>query len=763
MEILKKYSCVSLLLLLVLKGAGQTFSLAEIKDWEGRAQRVEIIRDKWGVPHCYGEKDEDAVFGMVYAQCEDDYWGIEQNFIGRIGRRALYLGEENLMRDLYSSLFIDSAMAAQAYLRLPRYYQGLLDAHAAALNFYLYKNPAKAKYIKRYEPWMQLMGAGPMSNAAPGYAGVGLSNEAVTNYLVSREVGAAGKGGMVSAASGRRPAGFYQRALDEASLELANTGSNAWGIGPSKTTSGHAFLLINPHASISVHDLRLEVQMSSKEGLNVYGAPFMGDLIVWNGFNENAGWAHTVQYSDQADLYKIRFDDAKNPLAYHYGKGHRMAEEREITVKYKKDSTIREKTFKILFTSLGPVVGTVDGVPVALKDSFDIVNYFIENWDMHKVKDFSGFQKIISLVASKPNTFGYADKQGTIAFWHSNSIPKRNAFYDWSMPIEEPGPDAEWQGIHTPEETPHVVNPKSGYFLNSNSDPWILSGASSPDSLRFPAYMSYDPRSLRSVRGDRLLRNDKKFSFADFEKITLRDYYLVRFEILFPSLFDLYEHCSRDSLRAALAGPIAVLKKWDFYADTNSVATTLSIMLEQRLSDLYNRKLHPFNTAKERYAYEFTKATDFPGDTALLFLKGVTDELKKDFGTWEIPWGKVNRLQRISPWGEHKEFNDSLPSFAVISAPNPAGSINDYQSFRTAKTKLRYGTKGNTFVAVVDFGDKLKARTILANGESADPSSPHYTDQAQLYATGQLKDAFFYKEDVLKHMEVRYHPGNLKK
>jgi len=755
MEILKKYSCVSLLLLVVLTGAGQTFSPAEVKDWEGRAGRVEIIRDKWGVPHCYGEKDEDAVFGMIYAQCEDDYWGIEQNFIGRLGRKALYLGEENLIGDLYSSLFIDSAMAAQAYLRLPRYYQGLLDAHAAALNFYLYKNPAKAKYIKRYEPWMQLMGSGPMGNAAPGYAGVGLSNEAVTNYLMSRAVGGAGKG-MASA-------GLYLRALDEASSELANTGSNAWGMGPGKTTSGHAFLLINPHASVSVHSLRLEVQMASKEGLNVYGAPFMGDLIVWNGFNENAGWAHTVQYSDQADLYKIRFDDPKNPLAFRYGKGHRMAEEREIRVKYKKDSVIKEKTFKILFTSLGPVVGTVDGVPVALKDSFDIVNYFIENWDMHKVKDYAGFYKIISLVASKPNTFGYADKQGTIAFWHSNSIPKRNPFYDWSLPIEEPGPDVEWRGIHTPEETPHVVNPKSGYFLNSNSDPWILSGASSPDSLRFPAYVSYDPRALRSVRGDRLLHNDKKFSFADFEKITLRDYYLVRFELLFPSLFDLYDLTSKDSLRSALAEPIAVLKKWDFYADTNSVATTLSTMLEQRLSELYNKKLHPFNTAKERYAYEFTKATDFPGDTALLFLKAVTDELKKDFGTWEVPWGKINRLQRISPWGEHKEFDDNQPSYAVTAAPNPAGSINDYQSFRTPKTKLHYGTKGNTFVAVVDFGDKLKARTILANGESADPSSPHYTDQAQLYATGQLKDAFFYKEDVLKHMEVRYHPGNLKK
>jgi acyl-homoserine lactone acylase PvdQ len=489
----------------------------------------------------------------------------------------------------------------------------------------------------------------------------------------------------------------------------------------------------------------------------------MGDLVIWNGFNEHAGWAHTVQYSDQADLYKLRFDDPKRPLAFRYGNGYRMAEEREVKVKYKTDAGIREKTFRILFTSLGPVVGTVDGIPVALKDSFDITHYFIENWDINKVKNYKEFHHLISLCAERPNTFAYADGDGTIAFWHSNAIPRRNAFYDWSLPIEEPGPDAEWQGIHTPEETPHVVNPKSGYFENCNSDPWILSGRSSPDSLRYPAYMSYDPRSLRSVRADRLLNNNKKFSFADFEKVTLRDFYLLRFEILFPSLFALYDHTTNASLRTSLAGPIAVLKKWNFYADTNSVATTLAIMLEERLSKLYGRKLHPFNTAKERYAYEYTKATDFPGDTALLFLKDAVDELQKDFGTWEVAWGRVNRLQRISPLGPHKEFDDSRPSYAVIAGPNPAGSIFDYQSFRTKNTKLRYGVKGNTFVAVIDFGPRVKARTILANGESADPSSPHYTDQARLYATGQMKDAYLYKEEVLKHVEARYHPGNLKK
>lgn len=749
MKLLRICLSAIVLLVIVIRSAGQPFSPAEIQDWEKRAKKTEIIRDKWGVPHVYGEKDEDAVFGMVYAQCEDDYWGIEQNYIGKLGRRALYLGEENLIRDLYSSIFIDSAKAMQAYGKLPKYYQGLLDAHAAALNFYLYKNPAKAKYIKRYESWMQLLGSGPMSNAAPGYAGVGLTNESVTNYLSGREMG-----GNAVARVG------YRHYDEESQSQGSAAGSNAWGLGPSRTTSGHAFLLINPHASISVHDLRLEVQMSSGEGLNVYGSPFMGDLVIWNGFNEYAGWGHTVQYADQSDIYKLKFDDPARPLAYRYGKGYKLAEERVVKVRYRAaDSVVKEKSYKILYTCMGPVVGVIDGVPVALKDSFDIAGYFAGNWDIQKVKNYDAFYKVISMCVERPNTFGYADQQGNIAFWHSNAVPKRNPFYDWNLPIEEAGPDVEWKGMHTAEETPHIVNPKSGYFMNCNSDPWISAGKSSPDSLAFPAYMSYDPRSLRSVRADRLLNNDKKFSFEEFEKMTLRDYYLIRFEILFPSLFAMYDRCPDAGLRAALEGPVGVLRKWDFYADTNSVATTLAMMLEEKLSDLYKVKQHTFSTAKERYAYEYTKATDFPGDTALRSLREVVDNLRKDFGTWEVAWGKINRLQRISPWGEHKEFDDAQPSVAVISAPNPAGSINDYQSFRTKKTRLHYGTKGNTFVAVIDFGAKVRARTILCNGESADPSSPHYTDQSRLYATGQLKEAYFYKDDVLKHVEARYRPG----
>ncbi|MBS1564925.1 MAG: penicillin acylase family protein, partial [Bacteroidetes bacterium] len=432
--------------------------------------------------------------------------------------KSLYLGEEHLFSDLYERLFIDSAKAANAYQQLPRYYQGLLDAHAAALNFYLYKNPAKAKYIKRYEPWMQLMGSGPMSSAAPSWAGAGLTNEAVIAYLRSRAIG-----GEMAAV------GSFRKSFEESPTETQTLGSNAWAMGPSKTSSHHSFLLINPHASISVNSLRLEIQMSSKEGLNVYGAPFTGDLIVWNGFNENAGWAHTVQYSDQVDLYKLRFDDPKNPLAFRYGKGHQLAEEKIVSVKYSTKDGIKEKSFKILFTSLGPVVGTVDGIPVALKDTFNIVNYFMVNWDMNKEKNYDEFYKLISLRAEKPNTFGYADKQGTIAFWHSNAIPKRNPFYDWSKPIQEPGPDTDWKGLLSPEESPHVVNPASGYFQNANSVPWNVSGSSSPDINKYPAYVSYDPESLRSIRGDRLMNNNKKFSFAEFEAIALRDRYLLRF------------------------------------------------------------------------------------------------------------------------------------------------------------------------------------------------------------------------------------------
>lgn len=725
----------------------QSFAANELKSWQKQAKNVEIIRDEWGVPHIYGKTDADAVFGMIYAQAEDDYRLIEEKFIQKIGMRAYYLGEQFVLQDLYNALFIDTAKAHEAYLKLPPYYRGLLDAHAGGLNYYLYKHPEKAKYLKRYEPWYQLMGSGP-SGHVPMWAGLGLTADEVNGYLKTRCLD-----GLTGVDMAVADAGVW---LKETDMQ----GSNGWAMGKGMAEDGHTYLLINPHASVTVNSLRLEVHMASREGLNVYGSPFTGDMILWNAFNENLGWAHTAQYSDQADLYNIHFDHPEKQLAYRYGSGYLEARERIVPVKYRAEGgQIKESRFSILETDFGPVVARMKGVHIAIKDTVDMERYLRQNWDFHKNESFAAYRKTLEMTAEKANTITYADREGNIAYWHTNVVPRRDPTFDWFLPVDA-APETRWKGLHHPDEIPHVINPPSGVIHNENCDPWIIALDDSPDSLAYPPYMSYDPRSLRSVFSDRVFRQKANYTFAEFEEAALRNGYLIRFEMLFPSLFEMYAQCNDPKLKAQLEAPMSLLADWDFRPDTAGVATTLAVLLEERLDSVY-RGLHTdrFQRGRDRYRYEYTDAFYFPGHVPLECLAKVVAKLKADFGTWRVAWGEINRLQRIAPDSHLEEFDDNRLSYAVAGAPNPAGNLFDYQTEAFSGNRRRYGTKGNTFVAVVDFGEKVRARTVLVGGQSSDPASKHFFDQGAIYAKGQLKDIYFYREDVKQQAVHTYKPG----
>ncbi len=735
-------SCLACLTLIA-----QSFSAKEVKGWQKQAKDVEIIRDEWGVPHVYGKTDADAVFGMIYAQAEDDYRLIEEKFIQKIGLRAYYHGEKFLLQDLYSALFIDTTKARDAYLGLPPYYRGLLDAHAAGLNYYLHRYPEKAKHLKRYEPWYQLMGSGP-SGHVPMWAGLGLTADEVNGYLKTRCLD-----DLEAVELAAVDADGWLKATDM-------QGSNGWAMGKGMANDGHTYLLINPHASVTVSGLRLEVHMASREGLNVYGSPFTGDMILWNAFNENLGWAHTAQYSDQADLYLIRFDHPTDPLAYRYGDDYLVAKERTVTVKYRKsDGQEAESRFAVLDTEFGPVVGRMKGVHVAIKDTVDMGLYIRQNWDFHKNGSFADYRQTLEMTTEKANTITYADREGNIAYWHTNVVPRRDPKFDWFLPVEA-SPETRWQGLHRPDEIPHVINPASGFIHNENCDPWIISGDDSPDSLDYPPYMSYDPRSLRSVFSDRVFRRKTDYTFAEFEEAALRNHYLIRFELLFPSLFAMYGACNDANLKKRLEGPMAALAGWDFKPDTASVATTLAVLLEEQLDSVY-RTMHTerFQRGRDRYAYEYTDAWYFPGQVPLERLEAVVAKLERDHGSWQVAWGEINRLQRIAPYAGLDGFDDAKPSYAVTAGPNPAGNLFDFQSEAVPGNRRRYGTKGNTFVAVVDFGEQVRARSVLVGGQSSDPGSKHFFDQGKIYADGQLKDVYFYREDVMKHISHRYRPG----
>ena len=155
--------------------------------------------------------------------------------------------------------------------------------------------------------------------------------------------------------------------------------------------------------------------------------------------------------------------------------------------------------------------------------------------------------------------------------------------------------------------------------------------------------------------------------------------------------------------------------------------------------------------------YDYMTATSSP-DQKLAALAEASDRLTADFGDWRTPWGQINRYQRIN--GDIVQtFDDAKPSLPVAFTSAQWGSLASFGAKRYEGTKRYYGTSGNSFVAAVELGPRIKAVAVSAGGESGDPASPHFADQALLYTQGKLREVFFYPEDVARHTQRTYRPG----
>jgi acyl-homoserine lactone acylase PvdQ len=723
-----------ILLLFPLSLLAQTFTQDEITRWQQQAKQVTIIRDKWGVPHIYGKTDADCVFGLLYAQCEDDFKRVENNYIDILGRSAEINGKKSLYNDLYTQLLIDSAGARQDYRDSPDWLKKLLQAFADGVNYYLYKHPTvRPAILSRFEPWFQLMWTdGSISSIQSG----GLTVDEVEKFYSPDSI---------PISTG------YTKPFEE---ETA-TGSNSFALAPSRTASGNAILYINPHVTFY---FRPEVHMISEEGLNTYGAVTWGQMFVYQGFNEHCGWMHTSSYADVADLYAEE-TLKKGPFPYYTYNGVNLpVKHRDITLLYKNGDRMDTITFNTWYTHHGPVMGKRNGKWISVKANNRSLKALIQSWQRTKANGFDAFKKTMELLSNASNNTVFADDKGNIAYWHGNFIPRRDTAYDWSQPVNGSTDKTDWKGFHKLDQTIHVYNPASGFIQNCNSTPFTVSGSSSPQKGKYPAYMSTEPENFRGITAARLLAKAKKFT-VDSMITTGYNTYLSAFEELIPALVNHYENdlAKTDSIYIKLAEPVSLLKKWDLKASASSIATTLAIEWIQKLQPLINLvrvngKEVDFVTRVHEYAKNAT-APELAGT-----LLSVMNELTGQFGTWKTSWGTINRYQRLT--GNSPEtFDDNKPSLPVGMAASTWGCLPSFVSRYMNGSQKRYGYNGNSFVCAVEFGKKIKARSLLTGGESGNPASKHFGDQAEMYTKGIFKDVLFYKEDVLKGMERKYSPG----
>ncbi len=528
-------------------------------------------------------------------------------------------------------------------------------------------------------------------------------------------------------------------------------GSNGFAIAPSRSASGNALLLINPHTSFY---FRPEVHVNSEEGLNAYGAVTWGQFFVYQGFNQYCGWMHTSGQADVMDEYLETIVKRNDSLYYKYGTEYRALTSKKIKLAYKDGDKKSFKEFTALYTHHGPVVAKSKDYWVTLAMMVEPLKALTQSYQRTKSKRLEDYKKTMELKANSSNNTVFADSEGNIAYWHGDFIPKRNTSYDWTKPLDGSIVATDWQGLHEVSEIVHSYNPASGWIQNCNSTPFTLAGEFSPDKSKFPSYMAPDAQNARGTNAERVLKRESAFT-TDKLIAAANDPYLSGFEELIPTLVAAYKSSDNPTLRTKLKEPIALLSNWDKSYGIKSVATTLAIYWGQELRKQISSRIPPASDQLSIIKLMETRSSDVEKLDAL---EKILDELQLDFGTWVVAWGEVNRFQRLT--GKINEtYSDFKPSLPVGSTSSFWGSLASFGSHKFQGTNKMYGYVGNSFVAVVEFGKEVKAKSVLAGGNNNNPLSPHFQDQAMLYSQGKFKDVWFYKKDVVKHAERTYHPG----
>jgi acyl-homoserine lactone acylase PvdQ len=727
---MKKLYVKQFVLILAAASAAFGFQAAKEADaarWKQEAARVTIIRDDWGIAHVYGKTDADAVFGMEYAQAEDDFNRVETNYITSMGRLAEAEGESRIYQDLRMKLFVDPAELKKNYAASPAWLQKLMNGFADGLNYYLYKHPeVKPRVIQRFEPWMAL-------SLTEGSVPLGGDIDKVNL-------------GQLAAFYGKAPVS-QQPAAEEYDEEPR--GSNGAAVAPANTVDHHALLLINPHTSFY---FRSELQMVSDEGLDAYGAVTWGQFFIYQGFNERAGWMHTSSGVDAVDEYLETVIKKADGFYYKYGSEERPMLAAEITVAYKTDSGMAEKKFTVYRTHHGPIVRELNAKWVAIRLMQEPIKALTQSYTRTKAKDYKTYRQTMELKANSSNNTIFADADGDIAYFHGNFIPRRDTSFDWTRPVDGSNPATEWKGLLDIDETPHLLNPKSGWLYNTNNWPWSAAGPSSPKREDYPVYVEQGGESARGLHAVRVLENKKDFTLDSLIGAAF-DTYLTWFEKPMPALIKAWDETpDSNPLKARTAEQIALLRGWDLRWAAESVPTSLAIFWAE---DVRRRVGGGGRGAGVSPDESISRA---PAEPLLQALVAASDKLAADFGNWKTPWGDINRFQRLNDEIAPR-FDDAGPSIPVGFPSATWGSLASFGARAYPGTKKWYGSSGNSFVAVVEFGKTVRAKAVTAGGESGNPASKHFNDEAKRYATGDLREVYYYRGQLKGHTEREYHPG----
>ena len=679
---------------------------------EKLAREVTIYRDVYGVPHVFGRTDTATAFGFAYVQAEDGFAQLEENYIRSLGRASEVFGETTLNSDRLLHALEIPRLAQAEYRRLDAHTRSICDAFAAGVNYYLARHPEKRpRLLEKIEPWH------PLAFIRYNYYRNGFARDPAIRFpdIQTAEI---------------------ERGLKE------NQGSNGWVISPSKSATGYAMLFINPHLPFFGSGQVYEGHVHSDTGWNFTGYTRFGFPFPYVGHNENGGWVSTDNAADHTDVYAETFDDPKRPLAYRYGKGYRTATERPVEIRVKTSSGLETRSFNMRRTHHGPILGSRDGKLLAVRMAkFEDDGWLREWYLMTRAKSLAELKRAMTPLNMLFGNVMYADRQGNTFYLYNGAVPRRNPKFDWSKPVDGSDPATEWQGYHTIDELPQLTNPKTGWMQNCNTTPFLLTSEGNPDPKNFPPYMVQEGDNLRGEMSRKILAQNKKFTFEEWRRAAF-DLTVLGAEKQLPSMLAALKKtldessASNDKEIQNLRAAFDELSKWNRQSSTDSVPMTLYTLWRERIEQ--NR----LNDDRQRAAA----------------LGEVLKNLERDFGSWRVAWGEINRLQRIDE-SANETFRDDRPSVAVPGFGGGDGAVFTFYSRPVQGQKKRYGAAGGTYISVVEFAPKVRGFSVHVFGASADPRSPHFMDQSPLYARGEFKPAWLTLEEIKANLESSYHPG----
>jgi len=691
------------------------------------AATVFIHRDQYGVPHIDAATDLGAIFGFAYVQAEDYFWQVEDTYIMALGRYSEVHGPKGLNSDLLNHAFEIAADSQADFARLDPADQTLCEAFVAGLNYYLEKNPhVKPRLITRFEPWHALA------------FGRHLALELCFRYT-------------------RQHNNYMPRGNEHI---WSAAGSNAWAVGASRTRSGNAMLFVNPHQPWFGFGQMYEAHLRSREGLNFTGATFFGNALPTLGHNEHLGWAMTTNEPDIADVWRETFDDPNNPLAYRYGDGYRSATEWKDVIHVKTPSGIEARPFTFRKTHHGPIVGKESdqhylAARVAHLDRMNLVRQALE---VVKATNLDEFRAAMAINEFPYMNVIYADRNKNIYFLYNGVVAKRDPQFDWSKPVDGADPRTEWQGFHTTAELPQVLNPPSDFIQNCNSSPYTTSDAGNPDRANYPRYMveDADDDKRRAKMSRQLLREMHGVTLDDLQ-VAAYDTTLYWPQHELPKYAQRFAELETSNPRAAkrVEPYLKHLLDWDCRITAESTQATLCTAWYEELFG----SGYPGEVMKPRYAADV--------EAQFAALVGAAASLRIQYGDWKVAWGAIHRAQRRPNSADLLEFpfDDSVPSLPSLGGHGPMGVIlTQYYSPAlyiplVKELKNQYGLIGATYMGVYEFGDRISGATVLHFGQSGDPQSPHFFDQAKLLSEGKFKRELFYWDDVRQGTVSLYQPG----